>query len=97
MSLHRRAARRDGNEPEIVEVFIRSGCSWLPMSRKGAPDGIVALGQAMALVEIKGYAGQLTDDQIAWHRAWKGPPPVICRSVDDALRVVKSLRLGFQV
>jgi hypothetical protein len=48
----------------------------------------------MMLMECKAPAGPrggvshrgLTPDQQAWHRAWRGPPVVIARTVEDAIR-----------
>lgn len=38
------------------------------------------------LIEVKGAAGRLTPEQIAFHDLWKGPI-VIARSIDEALRL----------
>jgi hypothetical protein len=94
----RRAARRDDNEQAIVEALEAMGCSVDRLNGVGTPDLLVGLcgrlGRSLLLLEVKGYAGQLTDDQIAWHRRWKGPPPVIVRSVEDAIAVVQSVQRG---
>jgi hypothetical protein len=91
----RRAARRDANEAAIVDALRACGCSVEYLSGKGTPDLLVGFERrVVVLAEVKGYAGQLTDDQIDWHREWRGPAPVILRSVDDALALVNRLRLG---
>ena len=93
----RRAAKRDKNESEIVDALRAVGCSVDFLNGKGTPDLLCGVRGKTFLLEVKGYAGQLTDDQIDWRRKWRGEPPTLVRSVEDALRVVKSLRLGFQV
>jgi hypothetical protein len=94
MSLHRRAAKRDANEYDIVDAFRAAGCSVEFLSRRGCPDLLIGCCGRDMLVEVKGYAGQLTDEQIEWHRAWRGSVPVIVRSVDDVLALVQRVRLG---
>lgn len=41
MSLHRRAAKRDKNEPAIVKTLEAHGCLVWPLSGKGIPDLLV--------------------------------------------------------
>lgn len=80
MSIHRRAAKRDGNEPDIVQALERIGCTVLRLSGAGVPDLAVHHRGRWIMAEIKTQKGKLTDRQ-----EW-GPEVLIWRSVDEALR-----------
>ena len=88
----RRAAKVDANQPEIVAAFRAAGCSVQPLHAvgEGVPDLLVWTGAGgLRLVEVKDgakppSARRLTDRQVEWHEAWRGPVEVIV-SVDDAL------------
>lgn len=92
----RRAAKRDANEAAIVTALERVGCSVARLNDPGVPDLLVARHGAMWLLEVKMPAGskggtsgrELTDEQRRWWAAWRGPVPVIVRSVEEALAVV---------
>lgn len=107
MSLHRRAARRDDNEPEICAALIAAGASVTYLSIPGAPDLLVGHQGRTVLLEVKeplgprggkrgggstrpgeGGDGTLSAEQIDWHQRWKGAPPVIVRTPDEALRAI---------
>lgn len=95
MSLFRKAAKRDAVEAIIVEYLRAAGCSWLPISTKDAPDGLLGyMGRHNMLVEIKsGQKAKLRDGQVEWHRRWNGKPVVTLRSLEDAQRLVGKLRI----
>jgi len=92
----RRAAKRDANEAEIVAALEQVGCAVQRLNEGGVPDLLVGFRGRYHLLEVKlplGVEGgeshrTLTPKQRAWWRGWKGPPPVIVRSVDEALRAI---------
>lgn len=85
--LARHAAKRDANEPEIVQALEAQGFSVTRISGKGVPDLVVGKGPTfLRLVEIKAPKGIYTTAQNEWRARWNGPEPVTLRSVDDALR-----------
>lgn len=88
----RRAARRDSTEPEIVQMFEAHGWTVVRLSQKGVPDLAVTKGRLTLWVECKSKRGSLTEAQ----KAWKGPPPVIVRSAEDADRVCRRAALGIR-
>ncbi len=86
MSLSRRNPRRDKGEPAIVEALRKMGWSVEHLSGKGCPDLIAGIGPwTLVLIEVKGAKGKLTEDQIAWLEKWRGPKPLLLRSVDEAI------------
>ena len=96
MSLSRRNPRRDMSEPGIIRALSALGCSVQPLSGKGVPDLLVGLNGRTILLEVKAPAGPLggvsgrglTEDQQKWWRTWNGEPPWICRTTEDAIRIV---------
>lgn len=90
MSLHRLAARRDKNEPAIVEALVRAGATVVPLSATGAPDLLVGFRGQTYLLEVKAEKGKLTPDQLAWHMEWEGYPVKVVRSIEDALTAIKA-------
>jgi hypothetical protein len=85
VSLHRRAARRDQVEPAIVAALAQCGWQVMRLSIPGAPDLLCCRAGVIVLCEVKARTGKLTKDQREWHAWWKGPPPVILRTVDDVI------------
>lgn len=85
----RRAARRDEVEAEIVEVLRAAGCSVTFLNGKDVPDLLVGLRGQTIVAEVKTGKKALRPGQAEWHAAWRGSKPVILRSVDDALALVK--------
>lgn len=95
----RLAAKVDANQPEIVEVLRRVGCTVESLHRvgNGVPDLLVYapnLGRNV-LVEIKDGTlppskRRLTAQQRKWHRSWPRDVYVI-HSVEEALRLVGAL------
>lgn len=78
----RRAARKDGNEPGLRKVWVNGiGGSWLSITaiEGGEPDALLGFRGRMALVEFKDgdkppSARKLRDNQVEWHRTWRGEP-----------------------
>lgn len=53
MSIHRRAAGRDSNEPDIVAALEAAGASVTRLSAEGVPDLLVGYRGASHLLEVK--------------------------------------------
>ena len=83
----RRAARRDTNEPEIIEALRAVGATVQSLDERGVPDLVVGFRQSTYLLEVKTAKGKLTKDQVVWHAAWKGQVAVV-RTVEEALAVI---------
>jgi len=83
----RQAARRDGNEEQIVIALQAGGCSVIRLSQKGVPDLLVGRQGVTFLLEVKEAKGALTDDQETFFENWQGCAYIV-RSVEDALEVV---------
>jgi Holliday junction resolvase len=95
--IRRSAQRRDANEPEIVNALEAIGAAVQRLPGDGMPDLLVGFRGVLYLIEIKlpfgprgGIVGhsELNDAQVRWWRAWKGPAPVIARSVEQALEAI---------
>jgi Holliday junction resolvase len=103
----RRAARRDSNEAEIVRALEAVGAAVQRLSEPGCPDLLVSFRGVLTLIEVKlpltergaksqrreaeGGIGDMTAAQVKWWREWRGKPPVIVRTVDEALYIVGAL------
>jgi len=96
MSLHRYAAKRDVNEPEIIEALRKlPRCSVQQLSGKGVPDLLISYRNVLFLMEVKLPLSKrggdshsvLTADQEAWHREWLGEVHIV-RSIEDAFKVL---------
>jgi Holliday junction resolvase len=94
----KRAANTDRNHPEIVNAFQGRGCSVQTLGQvgDGCPDLLVGVAGMNLLVEVKSYPagtvkGDLSEDQAAWHSAWRGQACVV-RSLEDVGRLVQSVR-----
>lgn len=92
MSIHRRAAKRDGNEHLIVKTLRGVGASVHFVSGRGLPDLLIGFGGRTFLGETKMRKGKLTKDQETFITSWRGEPVYILRSPEDALEM-----LGFEV
>lgn len=96
MSLHRRDAKRDANEAPIVEALRAAGASVERLSGPDLPDLLVGWQGANVLLEVKREAGKrggtsnrkLLPGQVAWRDAWRGRPPVIVRTPEEALAAI---------
>ena len=65
MSLHRYAAKRDANEPEIVEALRKAGAVVWPLPRPF--DLLVGVQSRLIGFEVKDGKGKLTDQQETDH------------------------------
>lgn len=92
MSIYRKAAKRDENEPEVISGLKWAGFSVSQLSGKGIPDLIAGRNGVTYLIEVKMPKGKLTPDQVEWHNDWLGGKPVILRSFEQAIEWANSLR-----
>ena len=77
-------ARRDANEPEIVEALEAVGASVL---RADDVDLVVGFRNTNYLMEIKTPQGRLNKKQQKFFRSWHGQVNII-RTVDQALALI---------
>lgn len=89
MSLPRYAARRDRNEPDIVEGLEACGWECKRLSSEELPDLLCrhrGSGQ-LALLEIEtgSYKRRRSKEQLAMLRAWSIP---IVKTLDEAVRAL---------
>lgn len=97
MSIHRRAARRDANEQEIVKALRDAGCLVEPISGKGVPDLLVwsPFRRCILLLEVKDgakppSARKLKPAQVEFHRMWSDAPVFVVESAEDAVLAVRA-------
>lgn len=104
MSLHRRAARRDDNEPAIMKAFAAHGWHVEQLSAAGMPDllafaPVISLasgrqipsgGERVLLVDVKGLGKHATPAQAAKWKALakKGIPVYVARTTNDVRAIV---------
>ena len=91
MSIHRRAAKRDSNESEIVERLRQLGAVVVRLSGAGVPDLLISWRGISRIAEVKRPKGKLTQAQIIFHREWSGEPVPILTGPDDATTWLLSL------
>lgn len=87
----RRRGRIDGSHAGI-RTFVRAhGVKWCDLSAlgDGAPDAMVCWNERIALVEVKGRLGRLTEAQVKFHEDW---PVQIVRTLKDAANVIQRLK-----
>jgi len=81
MTIHRRAAKRDANEVEIVRGLRQLGVRVLRLSGAGVPDlAVYWPAKGWLLGEVKTASGRLRPSQAEWGREIR-----IWRSLDDVL------------
>lgn len=88
MSLHRRAARRDANEPAIIDALRECGALVIPISAEGFADLVAYYQGEIYLLEVKTKKGTLTDAQKVVHGDW---PIHVVRSPEDALKMIGAI------
>jgi hypothetical protein len=98
MMVNEQPHRADSNQAEIVKALRKAGCSVLILSQVGGgvPDLLVGfmdvLDRFNLLLEVKSPDGRLSSEQKIWHEGWKGPRPIVVRSIDEALEAVGKKR-----
>ena len=92
----RKRAKLDVNHLEIVATLRKCGASVVSMATLGGgvPDLLVGYNGRVCLMEVKDGTKppsqrQLTEDQMRFHREWRGGSIAIVDSVDAALRILK--------
>ena len=92
MSLHRRAARVDGNHAAIVAVARELGATVCRISgTPGAPDLLVGYRGFDALWEIKMPRNGLNPLQASFHAAWRGRKPYIVRDPTEVVAILRDM------
>lgn len=91
MSLHRRAAKRDAIEPEIIQALRSAGCRVWQLARPF--DLLCGRSGRFTVLEVKsGRRGRLTSAQETDLDRAEGLPVYVVRSVEDALQAVGAVR-----
>jgi Holliday junction resolvase len=80
-------ARRDANEPLVVDALKAQGFNVERVGGKGFPDLVITKGGQAWFCEVKMPKGKLNEHQQAFKARWTGPPILVLRTVEDALRV----------
>lgn len=88
MAVNRRAAKRDGNEGEIIKALRDAGATVQQLSAEGVPDLLVGYKTNNILMEIKMPGAGLTEPQEKWHQLWRGTAWVVW-NVSMALNVLE--------
>ena len=88
MSLHRRAAKRDANEGEIIRALQSAGAKVWPISGEGIPDLLVAYDGRFLLMEVKTRSGRLTSAQVAFCGQVESYPVHIVKTAQEALQAL---------
>jgi hypothetical protein len=86
----------DFNQPTIIRALENVGASVQSLTRvgHGCPDLLVGYRRRTFLLEVKNpdAGGELNDDQLDWHREWRGQPVVTVETPEEALRAIGALR-----
>jgi hypothetical protein len=87
----RRAAKRDGNEQELIQELITYGFVVEQVNDPGLPDLVASKGINL-LFEVKTKSGTLTTAQKKFFVSWQGQVHVI-RNSNDIRKVLFSIYL----
>lgn len=90
MSNLRHSAKRDANEPEIIQAYEKMGCAVVRLNGTGIPDLLVSFKGFQEVVEVKTKKGKLTTAQKEF-RSKFGRLTVV-RTVDEAVEHANQLR-----
>ena len=97
MVASRYSMKVDKGHPEIVDALRAVGATVQSLAAVGVgcPDLLVGYAGRVVLMEVKSPKGpdggcsedgqKLQPSQVKWAKWWKGPAPLVVRSVDDAL------------
>lgn len=98
----RRTSGADGNTNALVSYATALGCTCaLIEDRDGCPEVLVGGWGVMRLAEVKRLPvpGQvkpsevkLRERQEKWRERWRGPPPLLWRTMEDVDRTVDGMR-----
>jgi hypothetical protein len=89
MSLRRFNAKRDANEPEIVEALQAAGASVYRLDQP--TDAVLGYRGKTLLIEIKMPGASLNENQKKFFAEWKGQTPPILRTVEDAMQLIEAM------
>lgn len=103
--MSRYVKRRDGNEPAVIAALVAAGAAVQQLDGDGLPDLLVSYRSELMLLEVKlplgprgglperrdheGGRGDLTRAQVKWWASWKGKPPVIVRTPEEAIAAIE--------
>ena len=109
MSRRGYARRRDANEPAIVAALEAAGASVTRLDGAGVPDLLIGYACLTLVAEVKlplgprggtsqhreaeGGCGDLTRDQVEWHKGWRGEAVTIVRSPEEAIAMLRAVLL----
>lgn len=91
--------RVDRNQPELVAVMLKLGCSWRSTHEiPGALDGIIGIAGIDQRIEIKDglkppSARKLTTAEKKEIDGWKGRKPVVIETVDQLIALVNWMKI----
>lgn len=92
----RRAAKIDANQEQVVQVLRAAGATVQSLAAvgKGVPDLLVGYQGKTLLMEVKDgnkspSQRKLTEDQVAWHGAWRGGALSVVDGPEAALRALR--------
>ena len=103
--------RVDANQKAVAHALRRAGCTVVLLHTvgQGCPDLLVGVRGATWLVEVKDEesADRLDRGKVAknaatatrqkeWASAWRGAPPIMVRSPEDALRALGFITQPFE-
>jgi Holliday junction resolvase len=89
-SLHRRNAKRDANEKEIVSALRKVGAKVALISGAGFPDLVCWYRGRITLIECKTAKGRATSAQEA--TTADGWPVVTVKTVEESLRAIGAIQ-----
>jgi hypothetical protein len=86
----RHKPRLDSTQRAIVEALRTAGCSVQSLASVGGgcPDLLVGVLGATYLLECKTKGEDLRDRQRAWAGMWRGMPPLVVHTPEEALKAV---------
>jgi hypothetical protein len=84
----------DSNQKPIVEALKKCGATVQLITRvgHGCPDLLVGFRRHTFLLEVKAAEGELQDNQVEWHRLWRGLPVSVVRTPLEALQAIGAIR-----
>jgi Holliday junction resolvase len=95
----RRASKIDSNQIQVVSALRSAGATVQSLAAvgKGVPDLLVGHQGQTFLIEVKDgqkapSARQLTEDQVKWHKEWKGGLLAIAEGPEQALKIIGAIK-----
>lgn len=91
MSIHRRAAKRDANEGEIVDALEQVGANVYRLSAENVPDLLVIRDGLSFLIEVKVPGEKLTPGQEDFFKHLRPQCGGVAWTVEDALHIIGAI------